>query len=105
MITLHANFRMTGWRWPFRLGDVLEVWRDNDLVGELSIELLKSIVVHYLVGHELSQRFDAALLPALRRPLITLPTSTTSAPGRAIHDADYRATLRTRRRSRRRPSK
>lgn len=106
MVTLHASFRMTGWRWPFRLGDVLEVWRDNELVGELSVELLTNMVVHYLVGHQLSQGFDAALLPPSsppRRPLVHLPPRAADPQGplRAIYDAGYRATLRARRRSRR----
>jgi len=106
MVTLHASFRMTGWRWPFRLGDVLEVWRDDELVGELSVELLTSMVVHYLVGHQLSRGFDASMLPALpprRRPLVHLPQRAADPQGplRAIYDASYRATLRARRRSRR----
>jgi hypothetical protein len=102
-MALHANFRMTGWRWPFRVGDGLEVWRGHELVGEISVELLVSLVTHYLVGHDLVRQFDAAIIPAapgLRpaRPLVTL-----AAPGRAVRDRDYRAALRARRRARRKP--
>jgi hypothetical protein len=114
-VALHANFRMTGWRWPFRLGDALEVWRDNELVGEISVELLASLVVHYLVGHDLVQRFDAAIIPTaaelvdprrlvqsnhvtLKRPLVKL------APRVRVQDRDYRAELRARRRARKRTS-
>jgi hypothetical protein len=114
LVALHANFRMAGWRWPFRLGDVLEVWRGQDLVGEISVELLASLVTHYLVGHDLVRRFDAAILPAAAhggsgavlsgrrpeseppwRPLVTRPE-----PARAVRDRDSRAALRARRRAR-----
>lgn len=91
------EFRMTGWRWPFRLGDGLEVWRGNDLIGEISVELLASLVTHYLVGHDLVRRFDAAIIPAPAHPqLVTL----IAAQPRVL-DRDYRAELRARRRARR----
>ena len=100
---LHANFRMVGWRWPFRPGDILEVWRDDQLAGELSVELLTSIIVHYLVSHDLVRRFDAAMtLAAVQpaRPLLTTRARGTMQPGPAILDADHRAALRARRRAR-----
>jgi len=104
-ITLHASFRTIGWRWPFRNGDVLEIWRGTDQVAELSAELLASLVVHYLVGHDLLRQFDAAALPAaaeIRRPLarVTVP-----APARAVYDASYRKALRAQRRARAKAAK
>lgn len=117
VVQLHANFRTTGLRWPLRPGDGVELWRDAELVGEISVELLVSLVTHYMVGHDLVRRFDATIVdagsgqklvggalpqvevtplaPALRpaRPLVKLPP-------RAVRDRDYRAELRARRRSR-----
>ena len=99
LVALHANFRVTGWRWPFRPGDLLEVWRDNELIAEISFELLASLVTHYLVGHDLVRQFDAASTrpgagPSniIRRPLVTM-----KARG---PDRDARAELRARRRAR-----
>jgi hypothetical protein len=66
-------------------------------VRRFSVELLASLVTHYLVGHDLVRRFDAAIIPAAAdpaRPLVTLPA-------RAVRDRDYRAELRARRRARR----
>ena len=94
LVALHANFRVTGWRWPFRPGDLLEVWRDNELIAEISFDLLVGLVTQYLVGFELARQFDAGLKPGLqltpRRPLVTM-----KARGR-----DARAALRARRRAR-----
>lgn len=92
MLQLRVCFLTIGWQWPFRTGDVLRVHQGPNLICELSEEILRSIILHYVAGHELTQRVGATIQAPMRRPLVKMLP--------AAYAASQRLVLRDRRKSR-----
>ena len=84
-----------GLQWPLR---GLRIFDGFDLVIEIPVELLESMVSHYLVGHHISrvfsERVGAGWEGEVRKPLAPIPPP--------VYDRKQRAALRQRRRSRKR---
>lgn len=60
-IRLIVRFRGAGWRYPFTLGDSIEVWRHQDCLGEIPAVLVTHVLTHYVQGAVLTRRVQAAL--------------------------------------------
>jgi DNA-binding XRE family transcriptional regulator len=95
--------RHRGFRWPFRDGDGIEVWRGGDLAGILPMTLILELIQHRLTDRLLMARFAAvmqetasgpgpAIPPAAARALPARRRRAATPPGRGVFDDRLRRT-------------
>ena len=83
-VEIRVAFR-SGWRWPLRETDSVEVWRGNELLGSLSGETVRHLIQHHMADYELQRevhrdmtRLDHVLMEA-RKPLAKFTTDRKAA--------------------------
>jgi hypothetical protein len=56
-----VRFRGAGWRYPLAAGDAIEVWQNQDCVGEVPATLVLLVLNHYVQGAQLTEQMRRAL--------------------------------------------
>lgn len=69
-LSLVIRFRGAGWRYPFTVGDAVEVWRGQECLGEIPAVLVTHVLAHHVQGALLAARVQEALKNPALGPIV-----------------------------------